>query len=62
MPGAYSKPCEISKMMRLIENAGIMRTVHSDMFRYIQGHSAIFSHVQVNIKTCLGIPRDSKGY
>ena len=36
MPEAYSKPCQISKMMRHIENNGIVRTVHSDIFRHIQ--------------------------
>ena len=33
-------------MMKHIENSGIVRTVSLDMFRYSQGHSAIFSHVQ----------------
>ena len=32
--------------MRHIENPGIVRTVYSGIFRHIQGHSAIFSHVQ----------------
>ena len=29
-----------------IENPGIVRTVYSGIFRHIQGHSAIFSHIQ----------------
>ena len=29
-----------------IENPGTAKIVYSDIFRYIQGHSAIFSHVQ----------------
>ena len=29
-----------------IENADIVRRVYSGVFRQIQGHSAIFSHVQ----------------
>ena len=45
MPETYSKPCEISKMMRHIENPGIIKTVYSDIVRSIQGHSAILSHV-----------------
>ena len=62
MPAVYSKPCQISKMMRHIENPDMVRTVYSGIFRYIQEHSAIFSHVQDNIQTCLGIPRDIKAY
>ena len=46
MHGAYLKPCQISKMMRHIENSSIVRTVYSGIFRHIQGHSAILSHVQ----------------
>ena len=30
-----------------IENPCIVRAVHSGIFRHIQGHSAIFSHVQI---------------
>ena len=43
---AYSKPCQISKTVRHIENSGIVRTVYSNIFRNIQGHSAIFCHDQ----------------
>ena len=46
MPVAYSKPYQISEMMRHIENPGIVRTVYSGIFRHIQGLSAILSHVQ----------------
>ena len=46
-PEAYSKPCQISKMMRHIENSGIDRTVYSSIFRHIQEHSIIFSYVQL---------------
>ena len=46
MPEAYSKPWQISKIMRYIENSGIVRIVYSGIFKHIQGHSAIFSHVQ----------------
>ena len=45
MPEGYSKPFQISKMMRHIENATTITTVYSGIFRYIQRHSAIFSHV-----------------
>ena len=48
MPETYSKPCQISKIMRHIENPGIVRTVYSDIFKHIQGHSAILSHGQAN--------------
>ena len=33
MPGAYSKLCQISKMMTHIENPGIVRAVYSGMFK-----------------------------
>ena len=46
MPTAYSKPCQISKMIRHIEKPGLVRTVYSNVLRHIQGYSAIFSHVQ----------------
>ena len=39
MPEAYSKPCQITKMMRLIENHGIVRTVFSGILRHTQEHS-----------------------
>ena len=38
MPEVYSKPCQMSKMMRHIDNPGIVRTVSSGIFRHIQGH------------------------
>ena len=34
-----------------IKNPGIVRTVYSGIFRPIQGHSAIFSHVQAYWQT-----------
>ena len=46
MPEAYLKPYQVFKMIRLIENTGIVRTIYSIIFRHIEGHSAIFSHVQ----------------
>ena len=42
MSATYSKHCQISKMMRHIENPGIVITVYSDIFRYIQGHAELF--------------------
>ena len=45
MPEGYSKIFQISKMMRHIENATTITTVYLGVFRYIQRHSAIFSHV-----------------
>ena len=42
MPATYSKHCQISKMMRHIENPGIVTTSYSDIFRYIQGHAELF--------------------
>ena len=46
MSEASSKLCQISKMMRDIENFGIIRAVYSGIFRHIQQHLIIFSHVQ----------------
>ena len=46
MTVAYSKLFQTSKMVRHIENPGIVKTVYSDIFRRSQGHSPIFSHVQ----------------
>ena len=45
MPEAYSKNCQISKIMRYIENPVIVKTVYSGICRHNQGHSTIFSHV-----------------
>ena len=42
MPEAYSKPCQISKIVRHIENPGIVRTVYlafSKIFKDSQGYS-----------------------
>ena len=47
IPAAYSKPYQISKIMRHIENPVIVRTVYSDISRHIKEHLAIFSQVQV---------------
>ena len=33
----YSKPCQISKMMRHIENLDIVRTVYSGIFMHSSG-------------------------
>ena len=46
MPEACSKPCQTSKMMRHIEKTSMVRTVYSGIFRHIQQHSAVSSHVQ----------------
>ena len=45
IPEAHSKPCQISKMMRHTESPGTVKTAYSGIFKYIQGHSAIFTHV-----------------
>ena len=55
MPETYSKLCQITKMMRHIENPDIVRTVYSYTFRHIQGHSAIFSQVQGHLGTLMHI-------
>ena len=34
-----------------IKNPGVVRTVYSGIFRPVQGHSAIFSHVQAYWRT-----------
>ena len=44
IPETYSKPCQIYKMMRQIENPVIVKAVYSDVSRHYQGHTAIFSH------------------
>ena len=46
MPEAYSKPSQISKMMRYIENPGFVRTFYSDVFRDIQRYSVMFRHIE----------------
>ena len=46
MSEEYSTSCQITKMMRHIENSGIVTTVYSAIFRHIQGHSDVFSYVQ----------------
>ena len=48
IPETCSELCQTSKMMRHIENPGIVRTVYSGIFSHIQAHSAIFSHVQAH--------------
>ena len=58
MPQAYSKFCQMFKMMRHIKNPGIDRTVNSGIFRHIHGHSTMFSHVQAY----LGTLRHSQAY
>ena len=45
MPEAYSKSRQMSKMKRHIENPGIVRKVCSGIFKDIQRHPAILSHV-----------------
>ena len=49
MPEVYSKPCQISKMMRHIENPGMVRTViHTflGIFKDIQQYSALRRHIK----------------
>ena len=43
IPEAYSKPCQIYKMMRHIGNPDIVRTV---FFRQFQAYSETFSNIQ----------------
>ena len=45
MSEEYSTSCHITKMMRHVENSGIVRTVYSAIFRHIQGHSDAFSYI-----------------
>ena len=51
MPKAYSRPCQISIMMKHIENLGIVRTVYSGIFgdiqQYLAGFRPIFRDFQV---------------
>ena len=53
MAEAYSKLCEISKMMRYIENIP-----HHSLFKHFQGYSGTFSTVE----PCSGILRDIKSF
>ena len=53
MAEAYSKLCEISKMMRYIENIP-----HHSLFKHFQGYSGTFSTVEPSS----GILRDIKSF
>ena len=46
IPEAHLKPCQISKMMTHTENPDIVRTVSKGIFKHIQEHSAILSHIE----------------
>ena len=54
IPAAYSKPCQISKIMRHIENPGIVRTVYSGIFMdifeaysgVVEEYGAIIRHIR----------------
>ena len=48
MAKAYSKSCEISKIMWHSENPGKFRAVYLDIFKHIQGISTIFRHTKAN--------------
>ena len=39
-------------MMRHIENPGIVTTVYSDIFRYIQGHAELFVALAYTTMPC----------
>ena len=58
MSEAYSKPCQMYKMIRHIENPGIVRIIYSGIFRRIHEHSEIFSQSQVYWRTI----RDIQAY
>ena len=47
MTEEYSKPCQISKMMKHIENPDTVKAVFSGVLRDIQRHVALVSRVQV---------------
>ena len=51
IPEAYSKPCQIYKMMRHIGNPDMVRTVFSGISRHTQEHSATFSNGQSYLGT-----------
>ena len=48
MPDAYSKPCQISKIMRHIENPEIEQLIqaYSGTFSNIQAYSGTSRHIQ----------------
>ena len=50
MPETYLKPCQISKMMRHIEDSGIVRTVYSGIFSDIKQYSAMFRHTEALLR------------
>ena len=54
IPDKYFKACQISKMMKHIENHAIVTTVYSGIFKHTQGFC--------NIQPCPGILRDIKVY
>ena len=56
MPETNSQPCQISNMMRHIENPDIVRTVYSGIFRHINPiHSqCTLSLPQQLVKGCIG--------
>ena len=58
-PETYSKPCQISKMKRHIENSGIVRTVYSDIFG---GYSEIFKQYSAMFKHTEGHSRHIEAY
>ena len=48
MPETYSKPCQISKMIRYFENPGIEQ-FDQEFSGIIEVYGAIFSHVQNSV-------------
>ena len=42
----YSKSSQISKMVKQIEDPGIVRTVYSCICKYMQGHPTLLIHVE----------------
>ena len=55
MSETYSKPCQISKMTRHIENPGIIR---AGLFRHFHARSVTFG----NIQRCSDILKEIKTY
>ena len=58
MSEAYSKPCEMHKMIRYIENPGVVSIIYSGIFKHIHRDWEIFSQSQIYWKTL----RDIQAY
>ena len=54
MPEPFSKSCQIAKVMKHIENPGIVRMLYSGIFRYLSLESNGWSVEILQLKLVLG--------